>query len=111
MPKYYKLDENRQPVPCDNLIEWAEWYEATCRVDPNPRLIARTLLPDGIVVETVFLALDYAINWFPDSPAEIYETQAVQASSILDYDRFATEQEALQGHLSAIRSVLGMEER
>jgi hypothetical protein len=64
----YILDENGQPVVCDDLLEWASWYESS-----EKRRIAGTHLDgkDGVFISTVFLGLDH--NFSPMSDPLTYK--------------------------------------
>lgn len=52
----YILDDEGNPVVCEDVFEWARWVEA----HPDWKVVARTLLEEQQVeVSTVFLALDH----------------------------------------------------
>lgn len=50
----YILDDAGEPVPCEDLMTWARWFENT-----EARRLAMDTV-DGITVSTVFLGLDQA---------------------------------------------------
>ena len=64
--QYYKLDDNGVPVECDDLIEWARWFETA------DRRVALTHVTPWIEVSTVFLGIDH--RWIGDGPPILYET-------------------------------------
>jgi hypothetical protein len=74
--------------------------------DATYRVVARTKLPDGKVVSTVWLGWDH--GFFRKGPPIIFETMVFPrepkteddsgAWSNLDFDRYATEAEAKAGH-------------
>ena len=62
----YKLDENGDPIPCDDILEWGRWFET------SNRHVARTEIVPGVVVSTVFLGLDH--NFGALGPPVLWET-------------------------------------
>jgi len=94
----YRL-EGREPVPVDDLMEWARWFEAA------DRRVDRTEIVPGIYVSTIFLGTDH--NWSDVGPPLLFETMCFN-----DYDevaigrdtfgRYATWEEAKAGHASAV---------
>jgi hypothetical protein len=87
---YYILDKDGNPRPCPDLTEWALWFE---RAD---RKVARDELPDGHVVSTVFLGLDH--NFTRRGPPILYETLVFNDYGEIAGERYATREEALEGH-------------
>lgn len=77
MSDHYILGDNYEPIRCDDLIEWAEWFGDTDR-----RRVALTYFEtnkgDKISVSTVFLGSDHAFGG--DHPL-LFET-LVQGSSV-----------------------------
>lgn len=53
MPPHRYVLDGREPVPCDDLLAWALWFETA------ERHLARTELPGGAYVSTVFLGMDH----------------------------------------------------
>ena len=53
-----------EPVPCEDIIEWATWFETADRV------VAKST-KDDIEVSTVFLGTDHQ---FGDGPPLLFET-------------------------------------
>lgn len=95
--------EGHTPVPVDDALVWARWFE---RAD---RTVAKTVLGD-IRVSTVFLGLDH--NWGrllgADTPPLLFETM-VFGSDHPDLDeyqrRYSTWDEAEEGHAAAVALV------
>ena len=67
----YILDPSgEQPVRCDDIAEWADWYR-----DFNHRRVAKTYLSNGeIFVSTVFLGVDHGGLASEDSGPVLWET-------------------------------------
>jgi hypothetical protein len=89
-PHRYILDENRQPVPVDDLLEWAEWLETA------DRHVAFTSLSGGVEVSTVFLGIDHI--WFGASLPILFETAVIRNGQFDIQSRYATWQEAEEAH-------------
>lgn len=54
----YILDSKGEPVPCENLYQWAQFMEQADR-----RVLAKTMIGEGdgaCTVSTVFLGLDHS---------------------------------------------------
>jgi hypothetical protein len=66
---FYKL-QDKQPVRCNTVAEWAQWFEsANCGV----RLNKINLDNEWITVSTVFLGIDYAVLYTDKKPL-LFET-------------------------------------
>lgn len=94
MPKYYILKE-KEVVPVASVLQWAEWFETS----DNERLVARTLLPGDIRIQTDFIGIDYGNNDY------IFETLVF--GGVLDgvTKRYATYMEAEKGHERMVNKV------
>lgn len=71
--------------------------------DTDGRRIARTELPDGKLVSTVWLGLDHRLG--VDGSPLIFETMVFPSSDsleALDCERYSTEEEARAGHLEMV---------
>lgn len=90
----YILDENKNPVPCADTLEWGKFQE-----DINNRRVAITHLSNGLHVSTVFLGIDHAIYGYDDEPV-LFETMAFRGNHALDEttERYRTWAEAEKGH-------------
>lgn len=89
-PFLYKLDEAGDPVPCEDPIEWAVWFEQS----GMRRVIANTELPSGIRVSTVFLGIDMAGREEP----VLWETMTFGGEYDFVCDRYRSRKDALIGH-------------
>ena len=102
MSRYYILDANGDPVPCD-VRTWGEWFERTSRT--RERIIAhdRDEGPGGveILVSTVFLGLDVTLN----GPPVLWETMVL--GGLLDgfQIRYTSRADAFRGHQEICRQV------
>lgn len=91
MSNTYILTKNHRIKNVD-FATWAKWFELA------DRIIEKTVLPDGKLVSTVFLALNY--NFGVGKPL-FFETMVFKNSenlSELDTRRYSTYREALKGH-------------
>lgn len=97
----YILDDEGNPVPEENLIRWAIWFENSDRV------VKRTET-EHYVVSTIFLGLDHSFR--QSGPPILYETMVFWTGShheLRDHDdsviacRYATREDALKGHAFA----------
>jgi hypothetical protein len=86
----YKLD-GKTPVPCEDIIEWAMWYEKA-----DTRVALDTVY--GIRVSTIFLGLDH--NFSMSGPPVLFETMVFfgESSYSAYQDRYCTYDEAEAGH-------------
>jgi hypothetical protein len=89
----YILDENHQPVPVADLIEWAQWFELANRT------VARTHLDDDVEVSTVFLGNDH--NFFGGPPL-LFETMVFGGPDDQWQERYSTWDEAEAGHNAVV---------
>ncbi len=89
--KTYKLDEAGDPVPCEDVLEWAAWFE---RSDED-RVVAKTELPSGTTVSTVFLGIDHA---FGGGDPVLWETMLFGGEYARECDRYRSRRDALVGH-------------
>jgi hypothetical protein len=94
MVNKYILDENGDPVPAKDVVEWGKWFETADRV------VAKDRLPSGHEVSTVFLGLDHSFSTDPAAEPLLFETMVFRpgSRSELDCARYSTKAEALVGH-------------
>jgi len=86
-------------VPCDNLYEWARWFEeANTRVD-------YTEITSQCKVSTVFIGIDH--RYFGDGPPLVFETMIFGGPDDIDlYQwRYGSWDDAATGHKAAVRKV------
>lgn len=100
----YILDEQGNPQPCPDVIEWGEWMEASMK--SGARVIAHDRDEGGrneIFISTVFLGIDH--NYLFEGPPILFETMVF--GGVLDQEqrRYATRSEAYAGHQEMCRRV------
>jgi len=64
-------------VPCEDLMEWAQWYESVGK----DRIVCKEFIGD-YEISTVFLALDH--SWADDEPPLLFETMIFWRGTELD---------------------------
>ena len=87
---FYTLDAAGEPVACDDMLKWAIWFAQS----HEARVVAKTELPSGATVSTVFLGIDHSM-W--DEPL-LWETMMFGGDYDLACDRYRSRQDALVGH-------------
>lgn len=92
----YILDANGNPVLCDDLFTWAEWFETS----GESRVVQKTIVADGVQVSTIFLGIDH--NWSRRGPPMIYETRVFGGPIEGDCLRAAKRTTALKNHAAMI---------
>lgn len=86
--------KGRTPVPVEDVIEWARWFEKADRV------VHQTQIDPGCRVSTVFIGIDHA---FDGGPPLIFETM-IFGGDHADYcQRCSTWEEAEAQHLEALK--------
>ena len=80
--------KGRTPVPVDDLLEWARWFE---NADRHVKLSEQ----GDVRVSTVFLGLDH--SWGGDRPV-LFETMVFGVPGLDVQDRYCTWEEAEAGH-------------
>jgi hypothetical protein len=91
----YKL-VGRQPVPCDDLIEWARAFA------PESRRVARDQI-GPCLISTVFLGSDH--NWSDEGPPLLFETMIFGGEHHEYQTRAATWGGAEKAHAEAVALV------
>lgn len=99
MGKWYIL-KGKTPVE-SNLFEYCAWS-----VDFNKMIVEKTKIGD-IEVSTVFLGLDHSFSPEKTGPI-LFETMIFGGEAEGYQERYATYEEAEQGHKKACDMVLGM---
>lgn len=92
---YYYILEGRIPkeVPFE---EWRSWHARNFL----QRVVAKTELPDGVTVSTVFLTLNH--NFARQGPPILFETMIFGGEHDGYQERYSTWEEAEEGHSRAI---------
>jgi hypothetical protein len=100
----YILDDDGEPVPCNDARQWSTWLSV-----PGRRVVSQETVA-GFQVSTVFLGVDHA---FHGGPPVLWETMIFvsgpgrRKTAFDDYQRrYSSRQEALDGHAEAVRMVL-----
>jgi hypothetical protein len=96
-PRQYILD-GHTPVPCENIFIWAKQFEET-----DQRRVAWTDVRPGVEVSTVFLGIDH--NFFGEGPPILFETMVFRDGAGCEDERYATWDEAEQGHARMVAQV------
>lgn len=92
----YILDEERNPVPAKDTIEWAQWFQK------HERHVALAEI-SNVRVSTVFLGIDH--GWFQEGPPVLFETMIFGGQYNGDQWRYSTWAEAVKGHETAVELV------
>lgn len=96
--RYWMLDAHGEPVPTDDVLEWARWFgEAT---ETGARILAhdrdeREGAPE-VLVSTVFLGLNH--SWVEDGPPLLWETMILGGIHNGYQRRYHTRAAAIEGH-------------
>ncbi len=93
--RHYVLDEDNLPLPVEDVIVWARWFETADRKVANDYIGA-------VQVSTVFLGLDH--NWQDGAPL-LWETMIFGGPRDGDCERYASRAAALDGHARALALV------
>ncbi len=101
MSDFYDIDGQQI-----ELMEWAKKFES-----PENKLVARTVLDDGITISTVWIGIDHQ---FGDGPPLIFETMVFHDEDDrpdeIDVLRYSTLEEAEQGHKNMVARWTVLEE-
>jgi hypothetical protein len=87
--------EGKKTVPCEDLMEWAKWFEQA------DRSVAKDDV-NGVSVSTVFLGLDHA---FGESQPMLFETMVFGGDLDQEQARYSTWDEAETGHKEMVARV------
>ena len=101
MSWFYILDSNHNPVPVDDIIEWAMQFEH------SDRIVEQTQINDHVRVSTVFLGLDQ--HWGGGIPI-LFETMVFGGEHDGYQRRYSTWDEAVAGHHAAIEMIFEVSE-
>lgn len=86
---YYKLDENKNAVPCADIHEFAKMYEHSDRVVKQEHI-------DDVFISTVFLGIDH--RFIDNSGPILFETMIFSGEHDQYQERYSTWAEAVRGH-------------
>ena len=93
----YILEDDGTIRKCDDLREWALWYEQR-----EKRVVAQAKAGE-YRVSTVFLGLDHS---FGDGPPVLFETMVFGGKWDNHMDRYCTKAEAEAGHRDVVSRLL-----
>lgn len=83
--------EGPDPVPCDDIVKWAEWFETHY----EERRVGLTE-KRGVYVSTVFLGIDHNFG-FAGEPV-LFETMVFKKGKEVHQERYRNWGEAEAGH-------------
>jgi hypothetical protein len=92
--RYYILDDAGEPLAVPDVLTWARWFETS----DGQRILRRTQI-GPYLVSTVFLALDH--DYYDSGIPILWETMVFLGQTLrrdLDCRRYATREEAREGH-------------
>ncbi|HYF62040.1 MAG TPA: hypothetical protein VD886_04455 [Herpetosiphonaceae bacterium] len=101
MPQHslYILDGAGNPIPCDHVFTWRQWFDAT------DRTLAKDTLPSGTIVRTAFLSLNHA---FRPGPPILWET-VVEGGPNPIVARYSSRTDAIDGHQFITNTIMRAE--
>jgi len=87
---YYIL-KDKKPIPCEDILELAEWYKS-----PN-RFLKKDKAAD-YTISTIFLGID--LNHQDEGDPILFETLVTtdDLENKVEIDRYCTWEEAMNGH-------------
>lgn len=97
----YRL-EDRRAVPCEDLVEWDEWFATA------DRRVAETWI-DDVRISTVFLGLDH--NFEPGGDPALFETMVFIAGEPNQMRRYFIWEETESGHSETVADIHAQMER
>jgi len=93
MSLYYILDDEHRPVPVDDIVTAASWWE-------NNRQVAFDTV-DDLEISTVFLMLNH--RFWPKGPPILFETMVFRDGKEVECQRYASWDDAVTGHAVILR--------
>ena len=94
---WYRLDDSRKPVKCENHGEYFEWH----RLQPKDSAtgiglqLAKTQIAERLSVSTVFLGTDHA---YDGGLPELWETMIFGGERDEECQRYRSWDDAMAGH-------------
>ena len=98
MTDKYTLNDDGNPVPCYDLLGWAEWFEQSGAA----RRIAYDDLGDSVSVSTVFLGLDHSSG---RSVPILWESMVFGGPLDQEQHRYTSRANAVTGHERLVERV------
>lgn len=96
-PLYYYLD-GKIPKPTDDIKLFGE----SMNRENGSGIVARTELPNDILISTVFLGIDHSFSFEKTEPI-LFETMIFGGEEDGYQDRYSTWEEAEIGHQKAVK--------
>lgn len=96
---YILIDKKAIPEP--DIHKWAMWY------NENDRRVKLTVLSESVEVSTVFLGMDATI--FTVTTPMVFETMVFGGEHDQYCRRYATYEEAEQGHEETLKMIMGID--
>lgn len=101
MKRLHYILKDKEPVPVDDIIEWAKWFETA----DDERQVDLTVVDIGEEASTVFTGLEYRL--FGDGPPLLFETMVFGGGYDGETWRYSTWDEAEAGHKKVVERVMG----
>lgn len=97
-PRYYILDADGEPVPCDDVIAWARWFGETQTTGARVVAQSRDERPGAadVLVSTVFLGADH--NFGRVGAPVLWESLVFGGPTDGEMRRYTSRAAALAGH-------------
>lgn len=95
--KHHYILNDKEPVPVDDILEWAKWFEDA------DRRVALTIIDSGEEVSTVFIGLNH--QW-GDGPPLLFGTLVFGGMLDGEMDRYSTWAGAEAGHKRMVEKVM-----
>jgi hypothetical protein len=100
MTAKYILDDQDNPQPCPDVMEWAAWMGTA-----KNRVVRQDTLAEDVQVSTVFLGIDHQ---FGNGDPLLYETMIFGGPHDGYCDRYSRREEAEAGHQRAVAIAQGV---
>src|SRR6266550_3596078 len=97
----YILDENNQPIQCEDILEWGRWFQK----NDQRRIVAQDETPNG-KISTVFLGLDHRfVVLRGESEPILWETMVFGGPLDGEQVRYCSFEAAKAGHAEMLERV------
>jgi len=100
---FYVLDEDKNPVPCDDTKEWVRFME-----NLENKVVRKTTIEneiENIEVSTVFLGIDHSFS--SDGPPILFETMIFGGPTDQEQWRYVTWEDAITDHSRVLEELQG----
>lgn len=95
----YILNRSGEPELCENVIQWARWFE-----NGDARIVASDRVGD-VRVSTVFVGLDHS---YGDGEPLLWETMIFGGPHDGYQNRYTSKADAIVGHATALNIAMGL---